>query len=138
MITTRWNSFKKIALHLGILLMLSLMIGCASSRIKNEAANQSGNSDKNSMNKPLTDEEGKNVIISGQVEQIGESEDKVTVAVAPFAQLFFLHRSDKNFKENLELLKAALKTKRPVKCVIRQYSGRILEVTEKPTDEGSK
>lgn len=122
--------FIGIVLIIGILPML-MMTGCpTSSEIKNDAVEKSGNTDKNSMNKPLTDEEGKNIIISGEVERINESGDKVAVSMTKLAQLFFLHRSDNNFKEDLESLKEALKTKRPVKCTIREYSGRILKVTD--------
>ncbi len=81
---------------------------------------------------PPTDEEGQNTVRSGQVEWLKESEGKVSVAVAPFAQMFYLHRSDPNFEENLGLLNEALKTKRPVWCSIRAASGRILKVGNHP------
>ena len=81
---------------------------------------------------PPTDEEGKNTVVSGQIERLKESEDKVSVSIAPFAQMFFLHRSDANFEKHLELLNKALKTKGPVWCTVRTYSSRILKVADQP------
>ena len=76
--------------------------------------------------------EGQNTVRMGQVESLKESEGKVSVAVAPFAQIFYLYRSDPNFEEYLGLLNEAMKTKRPVWCSIRASSGRIVKVSNHP------
>lgn len=81
---------------------------------------------------PTVVEEGQNTVRMGQVESLKESEGKVSVAVAPFAQMFYLHRSDPNFEEYLGLLNEAMKTKRPVWCSIRASSGRIVKVSNHP------
>jgi hypothetical protein len=57
----------------------------------------------------VSDEEEKTKIVAGSVEQLTEGDDKVKVAVPPFAQMFFLQRSDPKFKEYLDKLKFSFK-----------------------------
>lgn len=85
------------------------------------------------INLSSDDEEGgKPTIVSGPVDFIKESDEKVSVGLTPYAQMYYLYREDANFEEQLNLLKNALKTKHPVQCTFRQFSGRILKVVEKP------
>jgi hypothetical protein len=75
-----------------------------------------------------SDEEAKTKIVAGSVDQLIESDDKVKVAVSPFAQMFFLQRSNPKFKEYLNLLKFSFEAKNSVRCVVSSNGGEILEV----------
>ncbi|MET0555378.1 MAG: S41 family peptidase [Vicinamibacteria bacterium] len=67
--------------------------------------------------------------ITGRVESIRAEEDgRVPVAVMPYAQMYFLYRSDPRFDESLQLLKDAQSSRRPVRCTFRRFSGRIVAV----------
>ena len=82
------------------------------------------------MTTPFYDEEDTETIVSGPVENIfiKEGQEKIGVAIAPFAQMFFLYRSDTNFEKNLAILTEALKSKAQVQCTVRKYSGRIISI----------
>lgn len=73
-------------------------------------------------------QEGRSITVSGKVERLLESGDRIGVAIAPYAQLFFIARSDQNFEKWLALLKQAKAGNQPVKCTVRAYSGRIERV----------
>jgi hypothetical protein len=75
-----------------------------------------------------SDEERKTKIVAGSVEQLIEGDDKVKVAVSPFAQMFFLQRSNPKFKEYLGKLKFSSEAGNSVRCVVDSYNGEILEV----------
>ena len=76
-----------------------------------------------------TAQEGRSTVVSGKVEYLtDESEGKIKVAIAPYAQLFFIARSDQNFEKWLTLLKQAKDRQDNVKCTVRAYSGRIEHV----------
>lgn len=76
-----------------------------------------------------TAQEGRPMVISGEVEYLlDESEGRIKVAIAPYAQLFFVARSDQNFEKWLTLLKEAKDRKQRVKCTVRTFSGRIEQV----------
>jgi hypothetical protein len=75
-----------------------------------------------------SDDEEKTKIVAGSVDQLIESDDKVKVAISPYAQMFFLQRSDPKFKEYFNLLNFSFKAGNTVRCVVSSDSGEILEV----------
>jgi hypothetical protein len=83
-----------------------------------------------------TDDEGPQTTITGRVESIrAEQDGRVPVSVMPYAQMYFLYRSEPRFDELLQLLKDAQSGRRPVKCTFRRYSGRIVTVEWADQDE---
>jgi hypothetical protein len=83
-----------------------------------------------------SDDEGPQTTITGRVESIRAEEDgRVPVSVMPYAQMYFLYRSEPRFDELLQLLKDAQSGRRPVKCTFRRYSGRIVAVEWADQDE---
>jgi hypothetical protein len=83
-------------------------------------------------------DEGSATSITGRVERVGaESDGRVPVAILPYAQMYFLHRSDPGFDALLPLLKDALSSQRAVRCTFRRFSGRIVSVEwADPDDRG--
>lgn len=82
------------------------------------------------------DDEGPQTTITGRVESIrAEQDGRVPVSVMPYAQMYFLYRSEPRFDELLQLLKDAQSGRRPVKCTFRRYSGRIVTVEWADQDE---
>jgi hypothetical protein len=76
-----------------------------------------------------TADEGAPTTVTGRVESVrAESDGRVPVAVRPYAQMYFLHRSEPGFEELLRLLNDAHSSQRAVRCTFRRYSGRIVAV----------
>ena len=82
----------------------------------------------------MDNDEGPIGEVTGQIERIFNKDDetKIGVAIAPFAQMFFLYKTDKNFEEDFKLINEALNSKTKVRCSIRRYSGRIISVIPNP------
>ena len=82
---------------------------------------------------PLDQNDGRTQIISGYVERIdlgpAEHSRLTAIAIAPLAQLFFLHQDDSHYAESLSRIQAARNQQVVVELTVLAYSGRILHVS---------